>query len=98
IDGFSTSVNTIIITVCMGLSTGLFNLLLARTGYVAPKLVDGLTVAATQPGAVQTMITFCFVGLEVFTSIVMIFLLSKLDVEKHIDEEQKEIKARREAK
>ncbi|MGN0363957.1 MAG: MFS transporter [Bilifractor sp.] len=96
IDGFSTSVNTIIITVCLGLSTGIFNLLLARTGYVAPKLVNGATVAATQSGAVQNMITFCFVGLEIITSVVMILLLLRLNVEKVIDKEQKEIRERNE--
>ncbi|MBD5393125.1 MAG: MFS transporter [Lachnospiraceae bacterium] len=95
-DGLSTSVVTIITTVSVGVCSGIFNLLLAKTGYAAPELIDGVTVAAVQNAATQNMITFFFLGLEIIGSVIMIIALRFLNVEKVIDREQAEIKARRE--
>ena len=53
-----------------------------------------LTVALAQPHSVSWVISFAFVGLEVFTSIAAFFLLFFLNVEKTIGKEQAEIKAR----
>ena len=68
------------------------------TAQVAPealKTVDGLlTVAIRQPVSVNWVITFAFVGLEVFTGIILIVILKFLNVEKNIAAEQEEIKAR----
>lgn len=94
-DGLSTSVLTIITTVSVGICSGIFNLLLAKTGYIAPELVNGVTVAATQNAATQNMITFFFLGLEIISSIILIAALWFLKVEKVIDREQAEIMARR---
>ena len=44
------------------------------------------------------MITFGFVGLETITGVVLAVLLLFLSVEKNIDREQAEIKARKESK
>ena len=82
----------------VGVCTGIFNGWLAGAGYVAPEMVDGVTVAAVQSEAVQGVITFGFVGLEVFTGIILAVLLIFLSVEKDIGRKQEEIKARREAK
>ena len=95
-DGLSTSVITIITTVSVGVCSGVFNLLLAKTGYVAPELVDGVTVAAVQNAATQNIIIFFFLGLEIIGSAVMIATLRFLNVEKVIGREQAEIRARRE--
>lgn len=95
VDGLSASANTIIITVCTGLSSGVFNLLLSASGYVAPELVGGQTVASVQNAATQSAITGCFLGVEIITGIIMIALLVFLNVEKVIHQEQAEIKARR---
>lgn len=58
---------------------------------------DGLyTVAMAQPGSVTWVITFAFVGLEVFTGLALALILKFLNVEKNIAKEQEEIKARRE--
>lgn len=95
-DGLSTSVVTIITTVSVGICSGIFNLLLAKTGYIAPELINGETVAAAQNAATQNIITFFFLGLEIIGSIIMIIALRFLNVEKVIDKEQAEIKARRE--
>lgn len=95
-DGLSTSIYSIILTVSSGIVSGVFNFCLAKTGYVAPTFVDGQTVAAVQNMGTQNMITFFFVGLEVITAILSIVLLSRINIEKTIDQEQAEIKARRE--
>ena len=56
---------------------------------------DGvLTVALQQPERVGWVITFAFVGLEVFTSLAAFALLFFLRVEKNLPQEQAEIKAR----
>ena len=56
---------------------------------------DGvMTVAIAQPNSVNWVISFAFVGLEVFTSIIAFVLLFFLRVEKNLSKEQAEIKAR----
>lgn len=97
-DGIAMSVYNIISVAMVGVCTGIFNGLLAQTGYVAPEIVNGVTVAAEQTAAVKNAITFGFVGLEVFTGIILAVLLIFLNVEKTIGREQREIQARREGK
>ncbi len=98
-DGTAMSIYTIILTVSMGLSTGIFNFAISKSGYVAPVFdsITGETIAVTQNDATKSVFTFFFVGLEFITGIVMALLLSRLNVEKVIDKEQAEIKARKEA-
>ena len=56
---------------------------------------DGvMTVAMQQPAAVSWVISFAFVGLEVFTSIVAFCLLLFLTVEKKLPQVQAELRAR----
>ena len=58
---------------------------------------DGvLTVAMQQPHSVSWVISFAFVGLEVFTGIALVAILFFLNVEKNLPQEQEEIKARHE--
>ncbi len=125
LDGTAMSIYNIIAVAMVGIMTGVFNLLLAKTGYLAPfsanslaeasaKLAengwisqialsdivpkDGVfTIALQQPDNVYWVITFAFVGLEVFTSLIAFVLLFLLKVEKNIGKEQAEIKARHEA-
>ncbi|MBQ5951480.1 MAG: MFS transporter [Lachnospiraceae bacterium] len=61
-----------------------------------PAADGALTVALAQPGAVNWVISFAFVGLEVFTGIALVIILFFLRVEKNLPREQAEIKARRE--
>lgn len=96
VDGFSASMQSVILTICVGISNGVFNLLLSKAGYVAPELVNGQTVAAVQNAATQNAITACFLGVEIVTGALVIVLLAFLDVEKVIHKEQSEIKARQE--
>lgn len=93
-DGTAMSIYNIIAVTMVGVCQGIFNGVLSRAGYVAPELVNGQTIAAIQPEAVQSMITFGFVGLESVTGIVMAILLSFLNVEKGLDKKQQEIKER----
>ena len=97
-DGIAMSVYNIISVAKVGICTGIFNGLLANTGYVAPEVVNGVTVAAEQTAAVRNAITLGFVGLEVFTGIMLAVLLIFLNVEQTIGREQQEIQARREGK
>ena len=60
---------------------------------------DGvLTIALQQPHSVNWVISFAFVGLEIFTGIILAVILFFLNVEKKLPEEQAEIKAHHEAK
>ncbi len=60
---------------------------------------DGvLTVALAQPSSVSWVISFAFVGLEVFTGAALVVILFFLNVEKDLPRKQDEIKARHEAK
>ncbi len=95
-DGVAMSIYNIIAVAVVGIVQGLFNMLLAKSGYIAPSLVNGVTVAAEQSETVKNVITFSFVGLETITSIVLIALLAFLSVEKGLDKKQAEIKARNE--
>lgn len=57
--------------------------------------VDGvLTVGLKQPDAVNWVISFAFVGLEIFTSVAAFAFLLFLTVEKKLPQEQAELKAR----
>lgn len=95
-DGIVMSIYNIIAVTSVGIVTGLFNMLLSKSGYVAPSLINGETVAAVQSVATKNAITFSFVGLETITAIILIIILAFINVEKHIDKEQAEIKARKE--
>ena len=95
-DGIAMSVYNIIAVAMVGVCTGIFNGMLSSAGYVAPEIVNGVTVAAAQPETVKSVITFGFVGLEVFTGVILAVLLIFLNVEKDIGKKQAEIKARRE--
>ena len=91
-DGVAMSIYNILAVATIGVSTSLFNALISKAGYVAPKLVDGVTVAAEQSQAVKSMITFSFVGLETITGIILAVLLIFLSVEKTLSRKQAKIR------
>lgn len=95
-DGIAMSVYNIIAVAMVGICTGIFNGMLSSAGYVAPEIVNGVTMAAGQTEVVKNVITFGFVGLEVFTGMILAVLLFFLNVEKDIGKKQAEIKARNE--
>ena len=94
--GVAMSMYNIIAVAMVGICTGVFNGLLGHAGYIAPEIVNGVTVAAAQSDTVKGVITFGFVGLEVFTGVILAVLLVFLNVEKGIEKKQAEIKAREE--
>lgn len=64
----------IITTAMAGLGSGLLNLILSGTGYIAPVLEGGVTVAAEQPAAVVNGILGCFNGAEIIGGALLIIL------------------------
>lgn len=98
VDGAAMSIYSIITVTIVGICTGIFNWLLASAGYQAPDLVAGVTVAYEQTAAVQSAITFTFLGLEIVTSIIIIVFLAFINVEKGLEEKQAVIAERNEAK
>ena len=94
-DGIAMSVYNTMNVALVGICTGIFNGLIASAGYVAPYMSNGKLIAV-QSQSVKNIMTFSFVGLEVITSIIIIFLLLFLNVEKDIVKKQAEIKARKE--
>lgn len=97
-DGLAMSVYNTISVAMVGICTGVFNGLLAGSGYVAPYYDAAGELVAVQSEAVQGVITFGFVGLETFTGIILAVLLIFLGVEKTISGKQAEIRARHEAR
>lgn len=97
VDGLATSVNSIIITVSTGLAAGLLNFCLSRSGYAAPEFVEatGQTIGLAQNAATQNVFIFFFLGIEIITGIILAVILFFLDIEKHVEKEQAEIRARR---
>jgi len=95
-DGIAMSVYNVIACALIGICTGIFNGLLSVAGYVQPYMDEAGQLIAVQSDAVKNVITFGFVGLETITGVVLAILLIFLSVEKVIDKEQAEIKARRE--
>ncbi len=95
-DGLSTSIYTIIATVSVGVASGVMNLCLSKTGYIAPVFdeVTKVTTGFAQNAATQNVFIFFFLGLEVITAAILVVILKFLNVEKNIDKEQKEIQAR----
>ncbi|MCF0141888.1 MAG: MFS transporter [Parasporobacterium sp.] len=92
-DGVAMSIYNIIAVALVGICTGIFNGLLAGAGYIAPTMdAAGQTIAAVQPESVKNVMTFSFVGLEVFTGAILVFLLIFLSVEKTIGRKQKQIR------
>ena len=71
-DGTAMSVYNIIAVAIVGVATSVFNAMISGAGYVAPEIVDGVTIAATQSKAVLDVITFSFVGLETITGVIQI--------------------------
>jgi len=96
-DGVAMSVYNTIAVAIVGVCTGIFNGMLASAGYIKPYYDTAGQLIAVQNQAVKNVITFAFVGLEVFTAAILVVLLAFLNVEKDITKKQAEIKARKEA-
>lgn len=83
-DGIAMSIFNIIAVAMIGVCQGVFNGILAKTGYIAPSVINGVTVAAQQPQATLNFFTFGFVGLEAITGLILVLLLLPINVEKDL--------------
>ena len=97
-DGVAMSIYNTISVAMVGVCTGIFNGMLAGSGYVAPYYDAAGELVAVQSEVVQGVITFGFVGLETITGAILAVLLLFLNVEKTIGKKQAEIKARNEGR
>ncbi len=84
VDGLSGSVYAVLATVCFGFSSGVFNWVLAKTGYVAPIEVSA-GVYNVQNELCQRAITWSFVGVEAVSGIVLAVMVACITVEKGLD-------------
>ena len=95
-DGFTASVFTIVATVSVGISQGLFNLGLSLTGYQAP-VADSAGVYNVQGVATQNFISFAYIGIPLICLVGMAVIMIFLNVEKHLPRVHEELTARRKA-
>lgn len=95
VDGFAMSVYNAIAVAMVGICTGIFNGMLAMAGYVKPFYDASGTLVAVQSEAVQSTITFAFVGLETITGLLLVGILIFLNVEKGLESKQAEILQRK---
>lgn len=93
-DGISASIYSIILTAMAGVSTGVFNLGLTLSGYVAPYYVSE-GVYNTQSGGVQNFITFATFGTGVIAFIIIGILMIIYKGEALSEKVQKELKEKR---
>ncbi len=104
-DGFTMSVYGSIMVGLTGICTGVINALLTFAGYsntgiaCDPSTMTAIedvasytgTIVYRQLGGVESVLAFAYLAIEVICYVVIVFLMSRLDVEKHIEEDQKTI-------
>ncbi len=93
-DGFSSSVFSIILTVTVGISTGVFNLVLGMVNYVPP-MADGTFV--TQSAAVQNFFVIGWYIVPAVGAFLIGFLCSFFKLDKELPQIQREIAERHRA-
>lgn len=91
-DGVATSVINSMNTIAVGLSIGLFNLLIR--GYVQPQFDSLGNCITTQPESVIRAIVWAFVGINIFIHLGLAVLLRFLDIEIKLPGIQKIIRQR----
>ena len=91
-DGVATSVINSMNTIAVGLSIGIFNLLIR--GYIQPEFDAAGNCITTQPDSVISAIVWAFVGMNIFIHAGLAILLRFLDVELKLPAIQKIIRQR----
>lgn len=92
-DGVATSVINSMNTIAVGLSIGIFNLLIR--GYIQPEFDAAGNCITVQPDSVISAIVWAFVGMNIFIHAGLAILLRFLDVELKLPQIQKVIRQRR---
>ncbi len=93
-DGFSASVNTIIITVSAGIGQSIILGGISAFGYIAPTLN---VEVITQPDAMKTFFAWCFVGIPMIGYVIGSLLMLVYDVEDKMPQITADITARHKA-
>lgn len=93
-DGFSASVNTILVTVMAGVGQSIILGGVSFFGYIAP---SNTAEVITQPDAVKTFFAWCFVGVPMVGYLLGSLLMVFFDVEKKIPQISADITARHKA-
>ena len=83
-DGFTMSIYGSIMVGLLGLAVGIVSGLLGVTGYDA--------TLVKQPVAAENVLIFVYLGMDILTFIVSIFLLWRMDVEKYAEEDHQKIR------
>jgi len=110
-DGFTMSVYGSIMVGLTGICTGIINGLLTFAGYTNTgvacarstlTIINNVAdytgqVVYRQMGGVENVLAFAFLGMEVITFAIIVFMMSRLDVEKHIEEDHRIIKENQKA-
>ena len=87
-DGFTMSIYGSIMVGLLGLAVGIVSGLLGVTGYDA--------TLVKQPVAAENVLIFVYLGMDILTFIVSIFLMWRMDVEKYAEEDQQKIRENQE--
>ena len=87
-DGFTMSIYGSIMVGLLGLAVGIVSGLLGMTGYDA--------TLVKQPVAAENVLIFVYLGMDILTFIVSIFLLWRMDVERYAEEDQQKIRENQE--
>ena len=87
-DGFTMSIYGSIMVGLLGLAVGIVSGLLGMTGYDA--------TLVKQPVAAENVLIFVYLGMDILTFIVSIFLLWRMDVEKYAEEDHQKIRENQE--
>lgn len=88
-DGFTMSVYGAIMVGMTGLGNGIINALLTTSGYDA--------AASVQSGAVGNMLVICYLAVELVCYAVLVILMCFLKVERHVRDDQEEIRKHQKA-
>ena len=91
-DGVATSVINSMNTIAVGLSIGIFNLLIR--GYIQPEFDAAGNCITTQPDNIISAIVWAFVGINIFIHAGLAILLRFLDIELKLPAIQKIIRQR----
>ena len=93
-DGFTASVNSILITVAAGVGQSILLAGISGFGYIAPA---SSTQQIAQPEAVRTFFNWCFVGVPMIGYLIGSLLMIRFDVENKIPQISADLTARRKA-
>lgn len=96
-DGFSTSIQSVILTIASGISAGLFNLALGNVGYIAPSGSAEEIAAIVQNGDTQNLFSWGVFLIPAVGFAVCFLLLIRYRLDKELPDMQKAIVQRHKA-